>query len=639
MSDHPEHLSRAGHNRTDAADAGRKAARDEMNPAAGGRDRRGSVYETLRQCVAMLQPRMRWRWAALIPITLLTSLIEAGAAAAVFALIKVVGEPSQITRLPIASTVVAVLGISSPRSQVLTFTALVLSYYVCKNLLAIGVQHLGHKIVGESVASMRSSLLRRYLAAPYTFHLGANSADLIWKITVGIGDVCGGALSAAVAAGSEILTALAITVVLMMMAPEITLIVGILMLAVLTVVLRLTRRMAVRFGRERAAWDQASLKTLQQALGGVREIKAFGREEFFSSSFARQQRELVELGYLGKTLETITPLVTETIFVCGAGAVIAMVSGAGRAEAVRLPLLALFSYAAFRIVPSINRIAWRVAQVRGSAAPVAALYDDWLLLSAETQESQAATNGPIAKFSDSIVLDGVSFAFPGSDTAVLRDVCLTIRFGESVGILGPTGMGKTTLLDLLVGLLSPSSGRILVDGCDLRERLAAWKRNVGYVPQTIFLIDDSIRRNVALGIADDDIEQDRVWAALRTAQIDRFVAGLPLGLDTPVGERGVRLSGGERQRVGIARALYHDPDLLVFDEATSALDNATEAAFTEAIDTLRGTKTILVVAQRLSAVRHCDRLVFVSGGRVGSGRSADELSRDFPEFQRMIEAG
>lgn len=610
-----------------------------MKLTVHGRDRRVSVFETLRECVAMLHARMRWRWAALIPLTLLTSLVEAGAAAAVFALIKVIGDPSQITRLPIASTIAATCGVSSPRAQVLTFSALVLVYYVFKNLLATGAQYLGHKIVGESIATMRSTLLSRYLAAPYTFHLGSNSADLIWRITFGVGEACGGAMSAAVAAGSEILTALAITLVLLFTAPEITLIVGSLLLAVLAVVLRLTRRMAARFGREKAALDQASLKTLQQALGGVREIKALGREDFFSSSFAEQQRKLVELGYLGKTLETITPLVTETVFVCGAVAVIALVSDAGRSDAARLPLLALFSYAAFRIVPSINRIAWRITQVRGASAPVAALYDHWLLLNAEDRESQVTTNGPIVKFSDQIVLEHVSYAFPGSDSAVLRDVCLTIRFGQSVGILGPTGMGKTTLLDLLVGLLSPSSGRILVDGSDLRERLPAWKRNVGYVPQTIFLIDDSVRRNVALGIGDDDIEQDRVWAALRMAQIDRFVAGLPQGLDTPVGERGVRLSGGERQRVGIARALYHDPDLLVFDEATSALDNVTEAAFTEAIDALRGTKTVLVVAQRLGAVRHCDQLVFVSGGRVGSAASADELSRNFPEFQRMLAAG
>ena len=604
-----------------------------------GRDRRGSVFETLRECVAMLPAWMRWRWAALIPLTLLTSLVEAGAAAAVFALIKIIGDPSQITRIPIASTLAAIFRISTPRSQVLTFTVLVLAYYIFKNLLATGAQYVTHKIVGESIATMRSTLLSRYLAAPYTFHLGSNSADLIWRITFGIGDACGGAMSAAVAAASEILTALAITLVLLLTAPRITLIVGSLLLLVLAMILRLTRRMAARFGRERTALDQAGLKTLQQALGGVREIKAFGREDFFSSAFAEQQREMVELGYIGKTLESITPLVTETIFVCGAVAVIALVSGGAGGDAARLPLLALFSYAAFRIVPSINRIAWRITQVRGASAPVAALYDDWQLLRAEDQETQIASDGQVAKFSDQIVLEHVSYAFPGSGTAVLRDVCLTIRFGQCVAILGPTGTGKTTLLDLIVGLLSPSSGRILVDGSDLRERLPAWKRNIGYVPQTIFLIDDSVRRNVAFGIADDAIEPDRVWAALRMAQIDRFVAALPQGLDTPVGERGARLSGGERQRLGIARALYHDPDLLVFDEATSALDNATEAAFAQAIEALRGTKTVLVVAQHLGAVRHCDRFVFVSGGRVGSANSADELSRDFPEFQRMVAAG
>jgi len=601
--------------------------------------RRVSVLGTLRECIAMLPSGMRWRWVTLVPLTLVTSLIEAGAAAAVFALIKVIGDPSQISRIPIVSPVVAAFGISSPRGQVLAFTAIVIAYYLFKNLLAAGAQYLSHKIVGESIAVMRSGLLNRYLAAPYTFHLGRNSSDLIWKITFGIGDACGGAMSAAVAAVAEILTVAAISIVLLLTAPEITLIVGGLLLAVLAAVMRLTRQMAVRFGGARALLDQASLKTLQQAFGGVREIKAFGREIFFSSRYAEQQNKLVELGYVGKTLETLTPLVTETIFVCGAGAVIALVSDGGHSEAGRLPLLALFSYAAFRIVPSINRIAWRVAQMRGSAAPVAELYDDWLLLNAEFNQRDSTAEAPPVRFVEAITLDHVSYTFPDADTPVLHNVSLTVRFGESVGILGPTGMGKTTLLDLLVGLLTPSSGRILVDGSDLSQHLSAWKRKIGYVPQSIFLIDDSVKRNVALGIADDAIDQERVWAVLRMAQIDRFVAGLPKGLDTPIGERGVRLSGGERQRLGIARALYHDPDLLVFDEATSALDGATEAAFTEAIDTLRGSKTILVVAQRLSAVRRCDRLVFVSGGRVGSGSSADELSRNFPEFQRMVAAG
>jgi ATP-binding cassette subfamily C protein len=215
---------------------------------------------------------------------------------------------------------------------------------------------------------------------------------------------------------------------------------------------------------------------------------------------------------------------------------------------------------------------------------------------------------------------------------------LTIHSGESIGIVGPTGAGKTTLVDLVVGLLRPSSGRILIDGKDLSSRLPAWKRNIGYVPQSIFLIDDSLRRNIALGIGDREIDESLVQAAVRLAQLERFVAELPQGLDTSVGERGVRLSGGERQRVGIARALYHDPGLLVFDEATSALDQATEAALAEAIEALHGKKTLLVVAHRLSSVRRCDLLVFLSQGRIAACGSYDDLLRDHPDFQRMVRA-
>ncbi|MBV8359772.1 MAG: ABC transporter ATP-binding protein, partial [Deltaproteobacteria bacterium] len=216
------------------------------------------------------------------------------------------------------------------------------------------------------------------------------------------------------------------------------------------------------------------------------------------------------------------------------------------------------------------------------------------------------------------------------------DVSLTIHRGESIGIVGPTGAGKTTLVDLVVGLLEPCSGRILIDGKHLKDQLSAWKYSIGYVPQSIFLLDDSLKRNIALGIDYDEIDEDRVRAAVHLAQLDSFVAGLPHGLDTPVGEHGCRLSGGERQRVGIARALYHEPLLLVFDEATSALDHFTETAVSAAIEALHGKKTLLVVAHRLSSVRRCDRLIFMSHGRI-IGCGSYDLLRAHPEFERMVQ--
>ena len=585
----------------------------------------------------MLPAAMRWKWAALIPISLLTGIVEAGAAAAVFALIKIIGDPAQIVRIPIAAKIAGALPGSTARTQLLIFTGLIAVYYVVKNLLVIGAQYLRHKIAGESTAALKSTMFKGYLAAAYPFHLGRNSADLISNTNFCVDMVCKEAMEAAVAAGSELLTAVSITVVLLVTAPEVTLVAGTFLLVLLAVLLRLTRWMANYFGAQRHELERASLQALQEALGAIKEVKALGREDFFYRSFGEKQRRVLELGYLGKTLETITPQVTETIFVCGALAVVALVTGIGQAGAQGPPLLALFAYAAFRIVPAANRVGWRVNQVRGASAAVESLYDDYLLVAGTDWEDVAAERQS-AQFRESIALERVSYTFAGADTPALQDVSLTIRFGESIGIVGPTGAGKTTLVDLVIGLLRPSSGRILIDGNDLSARLSAWKRNIGYVPQSIFLIDDSLRRNIALGIGDSEIDEGRVRAAVQMAQLERFVAELPQGLDTSVGERGVRLSGGERQRVGIARALYHDPDLLVFDEATSALDVATEAAVAEAIEALHGKKTLLVVAHRLSSVRRCQRLVFVSEGRLGACGSYDDLLRDHPEFQRMVRA-
>jgi ATP-binding cassette subfamily C protein len=239
------------------------------------------------------------------------------------------------------------------------------------------------------------------------------------------------------------------------------------------------------------------------------------------------------------------------------------------------------------------------------------------------------------RFDERIAFEGVSFAYEREGAPVLRDASLSIAPGESVGIVGPTGSGKSTLLDLLLGLLTPSKGRITVDGAELAGQLASWQRSIGYVPQDVYLEDATIRANVAFGLEREEIDDERVGRAVRSAQLDDFLSSLPAGLDTVIGERGVRLSGGERQRVAIARALYHEPELLVFDEATSALDPITELELTRAIDALKGKKTLVVVAHRLGTVRRCDRLFFLRDGRIEAVGSYDELLERSEEFRRM----
>jgi ATP-binding cassette, subfamily B, bacterial PglK len=301
-----------------------------------------------------------------------------------------------------------------------------------------------------------------------------------------------------------------------------------------------------------------------------------------------------------------------------------------------LPLLGLYAYAGFRVIPSANRIMTYVNDLRYSRAWIHDLRADLAALPAPPPAPAGAAE-PI-RFGRELALERVSYAYAGAGDAVLTGVELTIARGESIGIVGPSGAGKSTLVDLLLGLLEPTAGRITVDGRDIASALGSWQRHIGYVPQEPFLLDDTIRRNVAFGIADADVDDRRVTTALRRAQLAEFVGGLRDGLDTLLGERGTRLSGGQRQRVAIARALYHDPEVLVFDEATSALDTTTERELIDSLEALRGVKTLVVIAHRLSTVRRCDRLALLRDGRLADVGSYDELIERDAAFRAMAAA-
>lgn len=585
-----------------------------------------SELRTVRRCLELLPVRLRWQWALLAPLALLTGALEAGGAASVFGLIRIVGDPASVESIPVAAAVAKRLPWSEPGAVVLAFTALVALYHVARSLALIAAAYLRYRVVGESEAAVAAGMLKGYLRVPYPFHFRRNSSELIGNTGHAVRVAYSGVMDSSVAVAGEALVVAGVGAVLFSASPRVTLLAGGALAGLLVLLLRLTRRAALRLGAGGHALQASTLQSLRQALGGIKEIKALGREAFFYEAFTQRQRAALSLGYLSTTLSSIPPLVVETAFVCGALAVIALASLGGRSGPETLPLLALFAYAGFRIVPSCNRIGWRVNQIRGGSAAVDALYEDHLAivrLTAADRGRRKAAAGVLG----GIVLEDVSYTYPGSESAALSGVWLRIGRGESLGIVGATGSGKTTLVDLVVGLLPPTHGSV-----------RAGSGGVGYVPQSIFLCDDTLRRNVAFGIPETAIDDERVRAAVRLAQLDPVVASLPQGLDTLVGERGIRLSGGERQRVGIARALYHDPEVLVFDEATSSLDGVTEAALTRAIEALRGRKTLLVVAHRLSTVRRCDRLALLIDGRLADCGRFEELEQRNPAFRRMAEA-
>jgi ATP-binding cassette subfamily C protein len=595
---------------------------------------RRSMLDTVRKSIRMLPADRRWWWAALPILAALTGAAEAAAAGAVFGLVKIIADPAAVASVPVARLIAPHLPWQDGRGLILEFTLLVAVYHVAKNVLVVGAQYARHKIVGESTAALACTMLRGYLLASYPFHFRRHSAELIRNTTHSVHAVLM-TLSAAGAIFSELLVGAGIAAVLLTASPLATIVTGVVLGTVVVLLLRWTRRLAHRAGHGGHELNRELLQTLQQALGAIKEIKALGREGFFYRTYAEKQRELLALGYLGVTLEAIPPVVVESVFVCGALLVVAVLTVTGEVASQGLPLLGLFAYAGLRVIPMANRLTWRANEIRESQAGVQSLYEDHRLVTGAGW-NDAADDAPPLEMREAIALEGVSYTYPGASIPALHDVTLTIRHGESIGFAGATGAGKSTLVDVVMGLLPPSTGRVTIDGVELdarRER--TWRRHVGYVPQSIFLLDDTLARNIALGIADDDIDPERVRRALRVAQLEALVASLPDGLETRLGEHGVRLSGGERQRVGIARALYHDPDVLVLDEATSALDDATASAVTDAIRGLHGSKTVLLIAHRLDALRGCDRIALVAGGRLLDYASYDELLARSDEFRRL----
>ena len=584
------------------------------------------MLNDVRACLALLSPRARWRWAALIPLALGAAAAEAVGAGAAFGLISILGDPARAATLPVAARIYPYLPRHDASAVILAFTLLVMAFYVARNALLTAVAWVQERALDASVRHLSHRLLAAYLAAPYAFHFRRNSAALIQRVTDAVNSVFRGVLGSLVNVASESLVVAGIVAILAWTAPGVTLVAVVVVGAMLLVPLTLSRHATTRWGRAVQQLDAEILQTLQQSLGGVKEVKVLGCESFFLSQFDERLATAARLRSRYATVSAALRMGVETMFICGLLLVSLLLTLSHGSAA--LPLLGLFAYAGFRVIPAANRVMLYITQLRYSRPWIEALRADLATL-----PSPAPAVGPAAadaiRFTHAIAFERVSYTYEGEREAVLLDVELTIAKGEAVAIVGPSGAGKSTLVDVLLGLLPPTSGRVTVDGRDIAGALRSWQRHIGYVPQEPFVLDDTLRRNVAFGVADAAIDERRVKAAVRLSQLSSVVTALPRGLDTMLGERGTRLSGGQRQRVAIARALYHEPEVLVFDEATSALDTPTERELIAALEALRGVTTLVVIAHRLSTVRRCDRLAVLRDGRlVAVGPYRELLERD-----------
>lgn len=496
---------------------------------------------------------------------------------------------------------------------VMVMLALVLIYLV-KNLFLAFLAWRQTRFAYGIQALLSQRLFAIYLRQPYTFHLQRNSAQLIRNVT-GEVSMFTEALISGLNIGTELLVLLGISCLLLAVEPVGALVAVMVLAGAAWLFYRGTRARVTRWGQTRQRHDGLRIQHLQQGLGGAKDVKLLGREEDFIEQYGFHNAQSARVGQRQAALQMLPRLWLELLAVMGLATLVLAMVAQGRPTEVMVPTLGLFAAAAFRLMPSVNRVLAGV-QVLRYTLPVVDTLDRELRLPVPAAESRQRAGGAVPEFKSDIRLANVTFSYPSAPAPALKEIAMRIRKGECVGFVGPSGSGKSTLIDVVLGLLSPAAGVVEVDGNDIRRDIRAWQDQVGYVPQSIYLTDDTLRRNVAFGLPESEIDDDAVRRAIRAAQLDDFAAGLPAGMQTVVGERGIRLSGGQRQRIGIARALYHNPAVLVLDEATSALDTATERGVMQAVAALRGSKTILIVAHRLSTVAQCDRLYRLDQGRI-----------------------
>ena len=476
------------------------------------------------------------------------------------------------------------------------------------------------RFVNAASARVSQETFTKYLRQPYEFHLERNSATLIANVENAKAIITGG-LDPILVLLTDGLVAIGLFSLLIYIEPVGTLCV-VALFSVSAVTFRvLTRERIHRWGTARKFHSRKVLQHLQQGLGGAKEIKVLGREQQFLMDHERHLYSNMDVDRRFTMMQLLPRLWLETLTMIGLAALVLIMIGSGTSISSILPTLGLFAATAFRVMPSISRILASI-QTIGYTRPLALTVFRDLQLTEDVDQRV----GTRSEFEQSIELVDVTFRYKDAHRSALSNVSFRVDRGEAVGIIGTSGAGKSTLVDVLLGLLSPSSGKVCVDGKDIADHRRWWQDQVGYVPQTIYLTDDTLLNNVAFGLPAEDIDRDAVGRAIAAAQLDEFVGSLPDGLDTIVGERGVRLSGGQRQRIGIARALYHDPSVLVLDEATSALDSETESGVMEAVRGLLGKKTVIIVAHRTTTVSYCNRILrFEDGSLVAQGSPAELL--------------
>lgn len=614
-----------------------------------GRRRSHSVSEvpklelSLYRMLADLFPgRERRRLLGVFGMSVLAAFFETLGIASILPFLALVLDPAAIQRYPVFRHVMQGMGIQTTQGGLIlagVATALVIAL---GNTVVAANVFVQYRFVARTEIRLATALFSGYLRQPYPFHVQRDAPSLLNVLTPVVTAVVYGIVMPCALALSKLVMVVAVLLLLFVRDPIGASVVSCFLIATYWVTFHFVRAQQHRKGIAANAANEARARLSQEALGGVKELQVLGR---LQPSMDRYAEAVTVASRASATMATVALLpryVLETVAFGGILlATLVLVAGSsGNTQAV-VPVLALYAFAGYRLMPGLQTVFGAAVALRYYGAPLRALHADYVRVVTDDATKGESQRPPVSdtavRLRKEFRLEDISFTYAGAPSPALRNVSLVIHPAESVGLVGRTGAGKTTLADVILGLYEVDSGRVTVDGVALTgSGVRAWQRRVGYVPQSVFLSNASVRENIAFGIAPAQIDDQAVRHAARMAQADEFIQTYPAAYDTIVGERGVRLSGGQRQRIGIARALYHQPDVLVFDEATSALDGLTEDALMEEIRSLAGERTIILIAHRLRTVEACDRIVMLDQGRIIADGPYEELVHSSAPFRRLV---
>ncbi len=563
----------------------------------------------------VLDRRQKTNLSVLLVIILIGAFVELLGVSAIMPLIDVAMEPGTIGEKWYFVLISKNTGITDANQMIVLLAFVLIAIYILKNIYVTMMYSLQYRFIFNNQQRLSVRMMKSYMQQDYLFHVSRNVAEFQRNIVNDVNGFYTVTLNA-LQFLAEFSVSVVLVAFLLVQDWVSTLAVASLLFLFMGFFTIFFRKVLVRIGEESRLANVSVTKWLLQAFSGVKEIKVANKERFFIANYDRSYRDCARIQRQQSMLTYLPKPVMETVCICSL--MIAMII---KIVVVKSDItsfvttLSVFAVAAFRMLPSFNKITGYISGMMFNKPSIDAVYNDLReieqLMARRTADHEDTVK---VKLGTAIRLDRVSFRYPKAEKWILKNASLEISKNTSVALIGASGAGKTTAADLILGILEPQEGAVMIDGTDIRRCMTSWHEDVGYIPQTIYLMDDSIRANIAFGIPEAEIDDDAVEKALQEAQLDRFVHTLPEGAGTVIGDRGVKLSGGQRQRIGIARALYRNPSVLILDEATSALDNETEKEVMEAIDGLHGTRTLIVIAHRLSTIKKCDRIYEVENG-------------------------